>query len=77
MSRLCELLPVVRGAGQIPVRRGAGDTSSLEDAVRTTKQFMTYVGGAPFQPAIAHALDDLQVPPLHAVISEERAVGQE
>ena len=28
----------------------------LVDAVRTTKQFMTYVGGAPFQPAVAVGL---------------------
>ncbi|WP_454051318.1 aminotransferase class I/II-fold pyridoxal phosphate-dependent enzyme [Cellulomonas sp. Marseille-Q8402] len=29
----------------------------LVDAVRAVKQFLTYVSGAPFQPAIAHALD--------------------
>ena len=28
----------------------------LIDAVRTVKQFLTYVSGAPFQPAVAHAL---------------------
>jgi N-succinyldiaminopimelate aminotransferase len=28
----------------------------LVDAVRAAKQFMTFVGGAPFQPAVAHAL---------------------
>ena len=28
----------------------------LVDAVRTTKQFLTYVGGAPFQPAVAVGL---------------------
>lgn len=28
----------------------------LVDAVRTVKQFLTYVSGAPFQPAVAHAL---------------------
>ncbi len=30
----------------------------LLDAVLTAKQFMTYVGATPFQPAVAHALDD-------------------
>ena len=30
--------------------------AALVDAVRTTKQFMTYVGGAPFQPAVAVGL---------------------
>lgn len=29
----------------------------LVDAVRAVKQFLTYVSGAPFQPAVAHALD--------------------
>ena len=29
----------------------------LLDAVRTVKQFLTYVNGAPFQPAVARALD--------------------
>ncbi|ACU40574.1 aminotransferase class I and II [Actinosynnema mirum DSM 43827] len=28
----------------------------LLDAVRAAKQFLTFVGGAPFQPAVAHAL---------------------
>nr|WP_296767985.1 pyridoxal phosphate-dependent aminotransferase [Rhodococcus sp. (in: high G+C Gram-positive bacteria)] len=28
----------------------------LVDAVRSAKQFMTFVGGTPFQPAVAHAL---------------------
>lgn len=31
--------------------------AGLVDAVRAVKQFLTYVSGAPFQPAIAHALD--------------------
>lgn len=31
--------------------------AELVDAVRTVKQFLTYVSGAPFQPAVAHALD--------------------
>ncbi|MDP9091426.1 MAG: pyridoxal phosphate-dependent aminotransferase [Actinomycetota bacterium] len=31
---------------------------SLVRAVRTVKQFLTYVNGAPFQPAIAEALDE-------------------
>jgi N-succinyldiaminopimelate aminotransferase len=30
---------------------------ALVDAVKTVKQFLTYVNGAPFQHAIAHALD--------------------
>ncbi|MFD4672237.1 pyridoxal phosphate-dependent aminotransferase [Lentzea sp. NPDC058450] len=30
--------------------------SELVGAVRAAKQFMTFVGGAPFQPAVAHAL---------------------
>jgi N-succinyldiaminopimelate aminotransferase len=36
---------------------------SLVDAVRTVKQFLTYVNGAPFQPAVAAALGrDLSAP---------------
>ena len=31
---------------------------ALLAATRTVKQFLTYVSGAPFQPAVAHALDD-------------------
>ena len=31
--------------------------SELIAGVRAAKQFLTYVGGAPFQPAVAHALD--------------------
>lgn len=31
--------------------------SNLIDAVRAAKQFMTFVGGTPFQPAVAHALN--------------------
>ncbi|RKT57954.1 pyridoxal phosphate-dependent aminotransferase [Saccharothrix australiensis] len=30
--------------------------AALVDAVRAAKQFLTFVGGAPFQPAVAHAL---------------------
>lgn len=30
----------------------------LVSAVRAAKQFLTFVGGAPFQPAVAHALDN-------------------
>ncbi|MFZ2178623.1 MAG: pyridoxal phosphate-dependent aminotransferase [Rhodococcus sp. (in: high G+C Gram-positive bacteria)] len=30
--------------------------AELIDAVRTAKQYMSFVGGAPFQPAVAHAL---------------------
>ncbi|MGN8246619.1 pyridoxal phosphate-dependent aminotransferase [Cellulomonas soli] len=33
----------------------------LVDAVRTVKQFLTYVSGAPFQPAVAFALQDEDV----------------
>lgn len=32
--------------------------AELVAAVRTVKQFLTYVSGAPFQPAVAHALTD-------------------
>ncbi|WP_188546725.1 pyridoxal phosphate-dependent aminotransferase [Rhodococcoides trifolii] len=32
----------------------------LIDAVRTAKQFMSFVGAAPFQPAVAYALDNEQ-----------------
>jgi len=32
--------------------------AALVAAVRTVKQFLTYVSGAPFQPAVAHALTD-------------------
>ncbi|MGA9871311.1 MAG: pyridoxal phosphate-dependent aminotransferase [Rhodococcus sp. (in: high G+C Gram-positive bacteria)] len=31
--------------------------AQLIDAVRAAKQFMTFVGGTPFQPAVAHALE--------------------
>ncbi|MBA8827193.1 N-succinyldiaminopimelate aminotransferase [Saccharopolyspora lacisalsi] len=31
--------------------------AELISAVRSAKQFLTFVGGAPFQPAVAHALD--------------------
>lgn len=34
--------------------------AELVTAVRTVKQFLTYVSGAPFQPAVAHALTDPQ-----------------
>jgi len=34
----------------------------LVTAVRTVKQFLTYTSGAPFQPAIAQALDDDEAP---------------
>jgi N-succinyldiaminopimelate aminotransferase len=37
---------------------GAAD---LIAGVRAAKQYMSYVGGAPFQPAVAHALDNEQV----------------
>jgi len=32
--------------------------AELVGAVRSAKQFLTFVGGAPFQPAVAHALDN-------------------
>ncbi|MGU3432245.1 pyridoxal phosphate-dependent aminotransferase [Actinomycetes bacterium M1A6_2h] len=32
----------------------------LVDAIRTAKQFMSFVGAAPFQPAVAYALDNEQ-----------------
>lgn len=38
----------------------ACSTPPLIDAVRTAKQYLTFVGGAPFQPAVAHALTDEQ-----------------
>lgn len=34
--------------------------AELVSAVRAAKQFMTFVGGAPFQPAVAHALRNEQ-----------------
>lgn len=34
--------------------------AELVDAVRTAKQFMSFVAGGPFQPAVAHALDHEQ-----------------
>ncbi len=41
-----------------PAGRSAGcaGRAELVAAVRATKQFLTFVGGAPFQPAVAHAL---------------------
>ena len=46
----------------------------LTTAVRTVKQFLTYVTGAPFQPAVALALDraDDLVPPLLAALRDGR-----
>jgi len=46
----------------------------LTTAVRTVKQFLTYVNGAPFQPAVALALDraDDLVPPLVAALRDGR-----
>jgi N-succinyldiaminopimelate aminotransferase len=34
--------------------------SELITGIRAAKQFLTYVGGAPFQPAVAHALHTAQ-----------------
>ncbi|MBI2710937.1 MAG: pyridoxal phosphate-dependent aminotransferase [Actinobacteria bacterium] len=47
---------------------------ALVEAVRTAKQFLTYVSGAPFQPAIAAALDDTErlVEPLRADLHRKR-----
>ncbi|AYF73373.1 putative succinyldiaminopimelate transaminase DapC [Nocardia yunnanensis] len=46
----------------------------LLDAVLTAKQFLTFVGGGPFQPAIAHALNHEQqwVSALRDTLSEKR-----
>ncbi len=47
----------------------------LVAAVRAAKQFMTFVGGAPFQPAVAHALshEDAWVGALRNSLSDKRA----
>ncbi|MGW5050947.1 pyridoxal phosphate-dependent aminotransferase [Actinokineospora sp. NPDC004072] len=46
----------------------------LVGAVRAAKQFLTFVGGAPFQPAVAHALshEDEWVAALRASLSDKR-----
>ncbi|MFC5285869.1 pyridoxal phosphate-dependent aminotransferase [Actinokineospora guangxiensis] len=46
----------------------------LVAAVRAAKQFMTFVGGAPFQPAVAHALshEDAWVGALRSSLSDKR-----
>ena len=46
----------------------------LVSAVRAAKQFMTFVGGAPFQPAVAHALshEDAWVRALRESLSDKR-----
>lgn len=48
--------------------------AELVTAVRTVKQFLTYVNGAPFQPAVAAALDAAAtlVPPLRAALAAQR-----
>lgn len=47
--------------------------AELVTAVRTVKQFLTYTSGAPFQPAIARALDDDETPrALAASLAERR-----
>nr|BFF18316.1 pyridoxal phosphate-dependent aminotransferase [Promicromonospora thailandica] len=47
--------------------------ATLVTAVRTVKQFLTYTSGAPFQPAIALALDDDETPrALAASLAERR-----
>jgi N-succinyldiaminopimelate aminotransferase len=47
---------------------------SLTGAVRTVKQFLTYVNGAPFQPAIAEALDAQRYQAVATDLSVGRAV---
>ena len=49
-------------------------TAELVDAVRTVKQFLTYVNGAPFQPAVALGLDHAEalVAPLLATLRDGR-----
>ena len=44
----------------------------LVTAVRTVKQFLTYVNGAPFQPAIAEALDAGRYAGLDARLEQQR-----
>jgi len=44
----------------------------LITAVRTVKQFLTYVNGAPFQPAVAAALDVLDPAPLASALQDQR-----
>ena len=44
----------------------------LITAVRTVKQFLTYVNGAPFQPAVAAALDVLDPEPLASALQDQR-----
>ena len=44
----------------------------LVSAVRTVKQFLTYVNGAPFQPAVAMALDVLDPAPLASNLQAQR-----
>ena len=47
-------------------------TPDLVRAVRTVKQFLTYVNGAPFQPAIAAALDAERYVGLAAQLQQQR-----
>ncbi len=48
--------------------------ANLVSAVRTTKQFLTYVNGAPLQPAAAFALDNVErlVPQVLGPLREQR-----
>jgi N-succinyldiaminopimelate aminotransferase len=48
--------------------------AALITAVRTVKQFLTYVNGAPFQPAVASALDDAEryIPELRGNLQRQR-----
>ncbi|AQA02372.1 aminotransferase [Mycobacterium sp. MS1601] len=48
--------------------------ADLIAGVRAAKQFLTYVGGAPFQPAVAHALDneDIWVDALRDSLQDKR-----
>jgi N-succinyldiaminopimelate aminotransferase len=49
--------------------------AALTGAVRTVKQFLTYVNGAPFQPAIARAL--AKQPPHYDAIRERLQVQRD
>jgi N-succinyldiaminopimelate aminotransferase len=46
--------------------------ADLISAVRTVKQFLTYVNGAPFQPAVARALGDRSWTPLAPALQAQR-----
>jgi N-succinyldiaminopimelate aminotransferase len=48
--------------------------AELIRAVRTVKQFLTFVNGAPFQPAVAQALVSLDPAPLAAQLQYQRDI---